>query len=212
MQFLLALQIRRFVMRKLVVGMVALISAVGGVSACRSNDRTEVKTPVTQTAGVPVQNVQSVQKTDVRPADTSDTSGIGGSQPGAFETASKTPRITLVLGEGKGGFKFRSVMLSDEAKAKIDEMFTGDKFDLKDAHFEIEGYTDNLGTKEVNDQVGLARAEAVRQYLGEQYEIPGNWISVVSYGMEKPAADNSTPEGRARNRRVVIKVVDKVVD
>jgi outer membrane protein OmpA-like peptidoglycan-associated protein len=199
MQFLLALQIRRFVMRKLLVGMVALISSVGGVSACRSHDKTEVKTPVTQTAGMPVQNVQSVQKTDVRPA-------------GTFETASKTPRLTLVLGEGKGGFKFRSVMLSDEAKAKIDEMFTGDKFDLKDAHFEIEGYTDNLGTKEVNDQVGLARAEAVRLYLGEQYEIPGNCIRVVSYGMEKPAADNSTPEGRAKNRRVVIKVVDKVVD
>jgi outer membrane protein OmpA-like peptidoglycan-associated protein len=52
----------------------------------------------------------------------------------------------------------------------------------------------------------------VRLYLGEQYEIPGNWIRVVSYGMEKPAADNSTPEGRAKNRRVVIKVVDKVVD
>ena len=103
-------------------------------------------------------------------------------------------------------------MLSEEAKAKIDEMFTGDKFDLKDAHFEIEGYTDNLGSKEVNDQVGLARAEAVRQYLGEQHEIPGNCISVVSYGMEKPVADNSTPEGRAKNRRVVIKVVDKVVD
>jgi len=182
-------------MRKLLVGMVALISAVGGVSACRSNDKSEVKTPVTQTAGVPVQNVQSVQKTDVRPA-------------GTFETASKTPRFTLVLGEGKGGFKFRSVMLSDEAKAKIDEMLTGDKIDLNNAHFEIEGYTDNLGSKEVNDQVGLARAEAVRQYLGEQYEIPGNWISVVSYGMEKPVADNSTPEGRARNRRVVIKVVD----
>jgi outer membrane protein OmpA-like peptidoglycan-associated protein len=99
-------------------------------------------------------------------------------------------------------------MLSEEAKSKIDEMLTGDKFDLKDAHFEIEGYTDNLGSKEVNFQVGLARAEAVRQYLGEQHEIPGDCISVVSYGMENPAADNSTPEGRARNRRVVIKVVD----
>jgi peptidoglycan-associated lipoprotein len=197
MQSLLALQIRRFVMRKLLVGMVALVSAVG-VSACGNTDKTKGKAPVAQTAGV--------QKTaDFKLAGTSDPSGIGGSRPGA-ET--KLPRFTLALGEGKGGFKFRSAMLSEEAKAKIDEMFTGDKFDLKDAHFEIEGYTDNLGSKEVNFQVGLARAEAVRQYLGEQHEISGDCISVVSYGMENPAADNSTPEGRARNRRVVIKVVD----
>jgi len=194
-------------MRKLLVGMVALVSAVGGVAACGSNDKTQGKTPVAQTAGVPVEKAQNVQKTaDVKPATTSESSRIVGSQPGALET--RTSRFTLVLGEGKGGFKFRSVMLSEEAKAKIDEMFTGDKFDLTNAHFEIEGYTDNLGSKEVNDQVGLARAEAVRQYLGEQHEIPGDWIRVVSYGMEKPAADNSTPEGRAKNRRVVIKVVD----
>ena len=199
-------------MRKVLVGMVALVSAVG-VSACGSNDASKGKAPVAQAADVPVQNVQNVQNAhnvqktaDVKPAGTTDPSRIGGSQPGVLET--KPPRFTLVLGEGKGGFKFRSVMLSDEAKAKIDEMFTGDKFDLKNAHFEIEGYTDNLGSKEVNDQVGLARAKAVRQYLGEQHEIPGDWISVVSYGMEKPVADNSTPEGRARNRRVVIKVVD----
>jgi len=113
-----------------------------------------------------------------------------------------------VLSEGKSGFKFRSAALSNEAKAKIDEMFTGDKFDMKNAHFEIEGYTDNLGSAEVNEKVGLARAEAVKQYLGEEYEIPADWISVVSYGMQKPVADNSTPDGRARNRRVVIKVVD----
>jgi outer membrane protein OmpA-like peptidoglycan-associated protein len=178
--------------------MVALVSAVGGVAACGSNDKTQGKTPVAQTAGVPVQNAEKVV--------TSDASAIGGSQPGALET--KPSRFTLVLGEGKGGFKFRSAMLSDDAKTKIDEMFTGDKFDLKDAHFEIEGYTDNLGSKKVNDQVGLARAEAVKQYLGVQHEIPRDCISVVSYGMEKPVADNSTPEGRARNRRVVIKVVD----
>ena len=189
-------------MRKLLVGMVALVSAAG-VSACGNTHKTEGKTSVAQTAGVPV------EKVNVKPAAASDPSGIGGSPSGAIET---TPRFTLVLGEGKGGFKFRSAMLSEEAKAKIDEMFTGDKFDLKDAFFEIEGYTDNLGTKEVNDQVGLARAEAVRLYLGEQYEIPGNCIRVVSYGMEKPVADNSTPDGRAKNRRVVIKVVDKAVD
>jgi outer membrane protein OmpA-like peptidoglycan-associated protein len=182
-------------MRNLLVGMVALVSAVGGVSACGNNAKTKEKTLVAQTA-------------DLKPAGTSIPSGIGAPQPGALEAAPKTPRFTLVLGEGKGGFKFRSVMLSDEARAKIDEMFTGDKVDLNNARFEIEGYTDNLGSEEVNHQVGLARANAVKQYLGEQYEIPGDWISVVSYGMEKPVADNSTPENRARNRRVVIKVVD----
>jgi outer membrane protein OmpA-like peptidoglycan-associated protein len=195
-------------MRKALVGMVALVSAVGGVSACRNSDKTEGKSSLAQTAGVSSEKVEKTQKiADVRPAGTSDPSGSLGSQPGTIETAPK-PRFTLVLSEGKSGFKFRSVMLSDEAKAKIDEMFTEEKVDLNNARFEIEGYTDNLGTKEVNDQFGLARAKAVKQYLGEQYEIPGDWISVVSYGMEKPVADNSTPEGRARNRRVVIKVVD----
>jgi outer membrane protein OmpA-like peptidoglycan-associated protein len=195
-------------MRKLLVGMVALVSAVV-VSACGKSDKTTGKTSAAQAAGVPVQKVENVLKfqtvADVKPAGASDSSVIGGSP---LETAPKTPKFTLVLSEGKSGFKFRSVTLSEEAKTKIDEMFTGDKFDMKNAHFEIEGYTDNLGSLELNHQVGLARAEAVRQYLAAQHEIPGDCIIVVSYGMEKPAADNSTPEGRARNRRVVIKVVD----
>ena len=60
----------------------------------------------------------------------------------------------------------------------------------------------------MNDQMGLARAKAVKQYLAEQYEIPVDCLHAVSYGAENPVGDNSTPEGRARNRRVVIKVVD----
>jgi len=191
----------RFVMRNVLVGIVALVSAVGGVAACGNNDKAKAKTAAAQTAGVPLNTVEKTA--DFRLAATS--SVVDGPGAGAIE---KTPRFTLVLGEGKGGFKFRSVTLSEDAKAKIDEMFTGEKFDMKDARFEIEGYTDNLGSPEVNHQVGLARAKAVKQYLGECHEIPGDWIKVVSYGMEKPVADNSTPEGRAKNRRVVIKVVD----
>jgi len=186
-------------MRKVLVGMVALVSAVGGVAACGSNDKAKSKTPVAQASGVELRDVQKIA--DVKPEDKGDVSVAGGG-------IEKTPRFTLVLGEGKGGFKFRSVTLSEDAKAKIDEMFTGDKFDMKDARFEIEGYTDNLGSPELNHQVGLARAKAVKQYLGECHEIPGDAIKVVSYGMDKPVADNSTPEGRAKNRRVVIKVVD----
>jgi peptidoglycan-associated lipoprotein len=185
-------------MRKVLVGMVALMSA-GGLVACGKNDTGKAKTPVAQTTAVPLENVSRIA--DVTPGGKSD-------RPVAGDGIEKTPRFTLVLGEGKDGFKFRSVTLSDDAKAKIDEMFIGDKFDMKDARFEIEGYTDNLGSAELNHQVGLARAKAVKQYLGECHEIPGNLITVISYGMEKPVADNSTPEGRAKNRRVVIKVVD----
>lgn len=183
-------------MRKLLVGIVAVVAAAGGVSACGKGGKTTEKTPVAQTADIPVQKVEKTAevKPDINPV--------------VFEPAAKTPKFTLVLSEGKSGFKFRSAMLSDEAKAKIDEMFTGDKVDLNNVRFEIEGYTDNLGPIELNHQVGLARANAVKQYLGEQYEIPADWITVVSYGMDKPVGDNSTPDGRARNRRVVIKVVD----
>jgi outer membrane protein OmpA-like peptidoglycan-associated protein len=208
MQFLLALQIRRFVMRKPLVGIVALICAVGGVAACGNSQKNKEKTPVAETQGVPVGNVEKVEKVQkVENVQKSDPTATGVSESVGLEAASKA-RFTLVLNEGKSGFKFRSVTLSDAAKAKIDEMFTGDNFDMKNAHFEIEGHTDNLGSMELNHQVGLARAEAVKQYLGEQHEIPADCITVVSYGMEKPVADNSTPEGRARNRRVVIKVVD----
>ncbi len=188
-------------MRKVLVGMVAIVSAVG-VSACGSNDKTKEKTPVAQTSGVVAQ-----KPADLNPAGANDPSVVRGPQSGALDTA-KTPRFTVVLGEGKGGFKFRSVTLSDDAKAKIDEIFAGDEIDPKNAHFEIEGHTDNLGPAELNHQVGLARAQAVKQYLSERFEIPGDCISVVSYGMDKPVADNSTSEGRAKNRRVVIKVVD----
>ena len=182
-------------MRKVLAGMVVLVSSVGGISACGNKAETKANPPVAQTQTPTV----AVQKAaDVKTVGASDATVKG----------DVLPRFTLVLGEGKGGFKFRSTTLSDDAKAKIDEMFTGEKVDLNTAHYEIEGYTDNLGSKEVNHQVGLARANAVKQYLGECYEIPADWIKVVSYGMEKPVADNSTPEGRAKNRRVVIKVVD----
>ena len=192
-------------MRKLLVGIVAVVSAAGGVAACGGAEKTKAKTtPVAQTEAVPVPNVQTT--VEVKPTATSDPSATSGSHPGAPET--KAPRFTLVLSDGKSGFKFRSTMLSEEAKAKIDELFTGEKIDLNNARFEIEGYTDNLGSPELNHQVGLARAEAVRQYLGEQHEIHKDCISVVSYGMENPVADNSTPEGRARNRRVVIKILE----
>ena len=72
---------------------------------------------------------------------------------------------------------------------------------------EIEGHTDNVGGKEYNEQLGLERAEAVKRYLYEQHQVPLHKMNVISYGEDKPAAENRTRDGRAQNRRVVIKVL-----
>ena len=54
---------------------------------------------------------------------------------------------------------------------------------------------------------GSQRAEAVKRYLYEQYQVPLHKMNVISYGKDKPIAPNKTKAGRAQNRRVVIKVL-----
>jgi len=125
----------------------------------------------------------------------------------AVDKASKRLVYEVVLSEDQGNFKFGKSELPDEAKAKLDEMIEQLKADPKGAYFEIEGHTDNVGPKEVNDQLGLARAEAVKKYLYEQHQIPLFKMNVISYGEEKPVAPNTTKEGRAQNRRVVIRIL-----
>ena len=71
----------------------------------------------------------------------------------------------------------------------------------------IEGHTDSVGDKKFNERLGLNRAEAVKRYLYEQHQVPLHKINVISYGEEKPVSPNKTREGRAQNRRVVIRVL-----
>ena len=113
----------------------------------------------------------------------------------------------VVLSEDQGNFKFGKTTLPDEAKAKIDEMVAQLKQDPKNVYIEVEGHTDNVGGKEINQKIGLERAETVQRYLYEQYQIPLHKINVISYGEEKPVAPNKTRAGRAQNRRVVIKIL-----
>jgi outer membrane protein OmpA-like peptidoglycan-associated protein len=125
----------------------------------------------------------------------------------AIDRASKRLVYEVVLSEDEGNFKFGKTDLPDEAKMKLDEMMQQLKADPKGAYFEIEGHTDNVGGKDVNEKVGMARAEAVKKYLYEQHQIPLFKMNVISYGEAKPVAPNKTKEGRAQNRRVVIKVL-----
>jgi len=130
-----------------------------------------------------------------------------GTHADVLDKASKRLVYEVVLSENEGNFKFAKTTLPDEAKAKLDEMIAAIKADPKGAFFEIEGHTDNVGDPKTNERIGLARAEAVKRYLYEQHQVPLHKMNVISYGEDKPIAPNKTRDGRAQNRRVVIKVL-----
>jgi peptidoglycan-associated lipoprotein len=125
----------------------------------------------------------------------------------ALEKASKRLIYEVVLSEDKGNFRFGKAVMPDEAKAELDTLVQQLKAEPKGAYIEIEGHTDSSGTPDVNYRLGLERAENVKRYLYEQHQVPLHRINVISYGEDKPIAPNKTRDGRAQNRRVVIKVL-----
>jgi peptidoglycan-associated lipoprotein len=133
-------------------------------------------------------------------------SRLGGRINGV-EAASRKLVFEVTLSEDQGNFKFGKSELPDAAKARIDEVIKQVKADPKNIFIEVEGHTDNVGTPQVNERIGMERAEAVKRYLYEQHQIPLHKINVISYGEEKPVAPNTTRDGRAQNRRVVMKIL-----
>ena len=125
----------------------------------------------------------------------------------AIEKASKRLVYEVVMSEDKGGFKFGQSKIPADMQAQIDELVAQLKANPNGGYIEIEGHTDNVGAKDTNYKIGLERAEAVKRYLYENQQIPLHKINVISYGEEKPIAPNKTKDGRAQNRRVVIKVL-----
>jgi outer membrane protein OmpA-like peptidoglycan-associated protein len=112
-----------------------------------------------------------------------------------------------VLSEENGEFKFGKAELPGPAQQAIDTMVAKLKADQQAVWVEIEGHTDNVGDAKYNELLGLERAEAVKRYLYEKHQIPLHKMNVISYGEAKPMAPNTTRDGRAKNRRVVIKVL-----
>jgi OmpA-OmpF porin, OOP family len=72
----------------------------------------------------------------------------------------------------------------------------------------VQAHTDNTGDAKYNQKVSAARAEAVRKWLVE-HGVPSERLTAKGYGPSKPIADNKTAEGRAKNKRVAIVVLEK---
>ncbi|MFW5960472.1 MAG: OmpA family protein, partial [Chitinivibrionales bacterium] len=78
---------------------------------------------------------------------------------------------------------------------------------FKNSNVLIEGHTDNTGSDEFNKVLSEKRAESVKEFMIEQ-GVAEKRLTAEGYGFSRPVADNSTKEGRAKNRRVDLIVQD----
>jgi peptidoglycan-associated lipoprotein len=224
-------------MKKLVLAVPVLALALGGTTACATkkfvrgqvgevNDKVEsVSKSLEETQERTKANEAKIAEVDQRAqaaaqaADSKATSAgqradgaktaadAANTRAEAVEKASKRLVYEVVLSEDKGNFKFGKATVPDEAAGEIDQLVAKLKSEPNGAYIEVEGHTDNVGPSEVNYKLGLERAENVKRYLYEHHQVPLHKINVISYGEDKPVAPNKTKDGRAQNRRVVIKVL-----
>ena len=224
-------------MKKLVLVVPVLALALGGTTACATkkfvrgqvgevNDKVEsVSKSLEETQERTKANEAKIAEVDQRAqaaaqaADTKATSAgqradgaktaadAANTKAEAVDKASKRLVYEVVLSEDKGDFKFGKATVPDSAIGELDQLVAKLKSEPNGAYIEVEGHTDNVGPKDVNYKLGLERAENVKRYLYEHHQVPLHKINVISYGEDKPVAPNKTKDGRAQNRRVVIKVL-----
>jgi outer membrane protein OmpA-like peptidoglycan-associated protein len=104
-------------------------------------------------------------------------------------------------------FDFDKADLKDESLPELDLAATFLR-EHPDVKVRIEGHTDDVGTDDYNLQLSRRRAEAVKKYLVSK-GIDEKRITTVGYGKSQPKVKDTTPEARAQNRRVEMKIVAK---
>jgi outer membrane protein OmpA-like peptidoglycan-associated protein len=137
--------------------------------------------------------------------------GLWGGCAGRATTAAGTdaarrPRVVLRSGRidtiHPVNFVFNSARLTPDSEPLLDEVAEAVKAALKlVARVRIEGYTDELGSKQYNLELSKKRAEVVRSYLVRR-GVDGTKVETIGFGQQKPMGDNRTESGRAQNRRV----------
>ena len=104
-------------------------------------------------------------------------------------------------------FKVNSAVLSQDAKAALDEIATQAKAE-KGYIIQVTGYASSEGGAMKNRLLSERRAEAVIRYLAENHDIPlHRMVNPFGYGALKPVAENNTRDGRMQNRRVEVAIL-----
>jgi outer membrane protein OmpA-like peptidoglycan-associated protein len=106
-------------------------------------------------------------------------------------------------------FDLNQATLKNEAMVVIAKL-AGILLIMPELNLRVEGHTDSTGSADYNQGLSERRATTVRDFLAQQ-GIDGQRMVAVGYGLTRPVADNSTREGRAKNRRVEIVIAEGVV-
>lgn len=121
------------------------------------------------------------------------------------------PRIVLESGRiairGKIVFELNSAELLPRNARLLDALAKLMNESTQLHRVEVQGHTDDTGEDDFNVALSLQRAEAVRRALVDRGVDPKR-LAVKGLGESEPLAPNETPEGRARNRRVELKVLE----
>ncbi|MGA2355858.1 MAG: OmpA family protein [Terriglobales bacterium] len=103
-------------------------------------------------------------------------------------------------------FGFDKDNLTKDAREAIDQL-AASVATTKGYIITVEGATDSVGSAEYNYDLSQRRANAVIQYLAAEKSVPAYKIYLIGLGKDKPVESNKTPDGRAKNRRVDIRLM-----
>jgi len=110
------------------------------------------------------------------------------------------------IAESSVHFGFDKADLTKKAKEALDQLGT-QLTSSKHYIIEVEGSTDATGDSQYNYELSKRRADAVIDYLADKYQIPAHKIYLIGLGKDKPVEKNATSEGRAKNRRVDVRLM-----
>ena len=101
-------------------------------------------------------------------------------------------------------FDFDKSNIKPQAATILDRL-TAFMSENKASRVNLAGYTDNVGTEAYNQSLSERRVNSVKDYIIKK-GVDSSRVSGQGFGESKPIADNKTADGRAKNRRVEIKV------
>lgn len=121
-------------------------------------------------------------------------------------------RLVVVRLNGSMAFASGKAVLTPAARAKIRQVGSAVAREFPGIRLRVEGHTDSDPIRkskwESNAALSLARAGAVAEYLAQTSGIGADRIETAGYGAERPIASNETREGKAKNRRVELVLVE----